>query len=182
MAHHQHTVNSLEEYYQPGIRIKGCNSTLIQWQHDTFILQDYLPSNYSHNIEERSTNAPHDEYEVIAQAICTSMAIARGENGWTYAVRRVCLLDDPRVFKNCIEVCTMWLGLQYGDPQNRGLKWKCSGALHVFTHRPSSAPSSATQPSVGLKVLWTPGYETVFCGPNFCCCSVVTLVLSVLYN
>ena len=32
----------------------------------------------------------HNEYETLAQSVCTSMAVSKGLKGWTYAVRRVC--------------------------------------------------------------------------------------------
>ena len=119
-----------------------------------------------HIIEERSANK-HDDYEVIAQATCTSRAIALAQNGWIYAVRRLCRYKSQ---ETCQQLCTA-PALRSSDRQTSGLKWKSIGALHIYASTQSSAPSTVTNPSIGFKVQWRDNYDTVSrCGPNFCCC------------
>ena len=132
-------------------------------------LQDTSLSNttYDHTIEQRSVHTDHDEYEVIAQATCTSRAIATRQNGWIYAVRRRC---NYRNSWTCRKLCTA-LYLTLSDQQTSRKKWKSIGAVHVYSPRPSSTPGTATKPSLGFKVLWLDSLDTeTKCGPNFCCC------------
>ena len=118
----------------------------------------------------RSIRGRHDEYEVIAQATCTSIAIAKGQNSWTYAVRRFCSQNH---LDNCQDLCTASPLVNY-DHQTKSHRWTSIGALHVYTHQPPSTPSTVNEPSIGLKVLWVPDYEIQpHCGPNFCCCAAL---------
>ena len=123
---------------------------------------------HDHTIEQRSVNTNHDEYEVLAQSICTGKAIAMGQNGWIYAVRRLCY--NFKNTKTCRQVCSNPY-LRWMDRQTMRQKWTCIGAFHVYSPRPSSAPSTADKPSMGFKVLWNEKQDTdPRCGPNFCCC------------
>ena len=110
----------------------------------------------------------HNEYETIAQSVCTSMAIKGGYHGWTFAVRRKC--DD--ITKPCDVLCSLQAlrNLEtYPDPSKT--KWTCLGAVHVYESRPVSQPSTTKNPSIGFKVFWSESYHTgQHCGPNHCCC------------
>ena len=120
-----------------------------------------------HSIEERSARAVHDEYETVAQMICTSEAIKIGQSGWIYAVRRECRIG----IASCIPLCGIPLMIM-SDPQTRHKRWRAIGAVYVYPSRPvSNPPSTVQRPFIGLKVKWYPFYHTrVTCGPNFCCC------------
>ena len=132
-----------------------------------FNLQEFSPAddiNHTHNIEERAIYAPHNEYEILAQAICTSIAIKRGVSGWIYAVRRYCTW---RHHHNCETLCNDPLTSR-ADIETRRQWWKAIAGIHVYTHRP---PSTEQRPYLGLKVLWIDTYDqNTRCGPNFCCC------------
>ena len=118
------------------------------------------------HIEKRSIPVNHDEYETVAQSVCTSMAIDRRLNGWTYAVQRVCSSST----ETCQEICSSKF-LHVQDSQTVHSTWSCIGALHVYKNRPSSSPGTKQAPSIGLKVFWWSNYHTHrSCGPNFCCC------------
>ena len=122
-----------------------------------------------HMIEKRAVSVNHDEYEAIAQAACTSMAIGQGREGWNYAVERVC---DSKT-ENCQEICSS-TNLHVQATQTVGT-WSCVGALRVYKPRPSSSPGTKNAPSIGLKVFWSSDYHTgKGCGPNFCCCHAAT--------
>ena len=109
----------------------------------------------------------HNEYETIAQSVCTSMAIKGGHQGWTFAVRRQC---DSNT-KPCDVLCGLQ-ALHNLDPQSSKKKWTCLGAVHVYPSRPVSQPSTTENPSIGFKVFWSNVYHTgQNCGPNYCCCA-----------
>ena len=118
------------------------------------------------HIEKRSIPVNHNEYEAVAQSVCTSMAIDRNLGGWTYAVQRVCSSNT----ESCQEICiSKFLHVQ--DSQTVHRTWSCVGALHVYKNRPSSSPSTKNEPSIGLKVYWSSSYHMGRnCGPNYCCC------------
>ena len=142
--------------------------------HLVYFLQEYSPANtneYDHNIEERSVGSPHDEYEILAQATCTSISIANGVSGFTYAIRRFCY-GRVHYTHNCQRLCTNPIG-SATDQQTKHLKWRSIGGIHVYTPRPSSTPGTVQRANLGLKVLWVKDYDTnTKCGPNFCCCFV----------
>ena len=120
----------------------------------------------THIIEKRSIPVNHDEYETVAQSVCTSMAIGKRLRGWTYAVGRVCSSST----ESCQEICSSKF-LHVQDTQTAHSTWSCVGALHVYKSRPSSSPGTKNSPSIGLKVYWSSSYHTGRnCGPNFCCC------------
>ena len=120
----------------------------------------------TNSIEKRSTTLGHNEYEIVAQSACTSMAIDRKLAGWTFAVQRVC---SSRT-ETCVRICSSKF-LHTLDQQTSHSTWSCIGALHVYKGRPSSAPGNFYSPSIGLKVYWNRSYHTGGgCGPNYCCC------------
>lgn len=122
-----------------------------------------------HIVEERSAYSWHSEYETIAQGLCTTMTILNGQAGWTYAVRRYCSRDQ---LETCNELCPA-RSLTRADRSNQNRKWEAIGALHVYQPRPLSESSTVSHPSMGLKVLWEPNYQSsTRCGPNYCCCFV----------
>lgn len=137
------------------------------YEHIMHIIQEFTPANdidNEHSIEGRSTHATHDEYEVLAQATCTNIAIARGESGWIYAVRRHC---GGHHYQNCKALC-LTPHVSHADHETRYRKWKSIGGIHVYAPRPTSA---TYRPYLGLKVLWIDTYDqNTRCGPNFCCC------------
>ena len=125
-----------------------------------------------HMIEKRAVSVNHDEYESIAQAACTSMAIGQGLEGWNYAVERVCTPSNPS--ENCQVVCNS-RSLHVQAVQTVGT-WSCVGALQVYKPRPSSSSGTENAPSLGLKVFWSSDYQTGRgCGANFCCCHAADL-------
>ena len=108
----------------------------------------------------------HDEYETIAQSVCTSLAIRKGINGWTYAVNRQCRSD----MDSCEAICASE-ALHKQDDQTKSNRWSCLGAVHVYGYRSSSSPSNSSHPSMGLKIYWSVSYhKNTACGPNYCCC------------
>ena len=107
----------------------------------------------------------HNEYETIAQSVCTSMAVSKNLDGWAYAVQRLCSGTDT-----CLEICTS-KSLHEQDPQTKDKRWRGLGALHVYLDRPSSSPGTSNDPHIGLKVYWSSIYHVgTGCGPNYCCC------------
>ena len=107
----------------------------------------------------------HDEYETLAQSVCTNMAVSKGLNGWTYAVRRVCSGSVT-----CDKMCASKF-LHVQDRQTVNRSWKSLGALHVYKKQPSSNTNDNSHPKEGLKVYWSKTYQTrTRCGPNYCCC------------
>ena len=119
------------------------------------------------HIEKRSTSLNHDEYEAIAQSVCTSMAIDQKRGGWTFAVQRVCTYSN---LETCQQLCSSKF-LHVQDTQTAHRTWRCLGALHVYKGRPSSSAGTINQPSMGFKVYWSSTYHTwKYCGPNYCCC------------
>ena len=108
----------------------------------------------------------HDEYETVAQSVCTSLAIRKGINGWTYAVNRQCRSD----MDSCEAICASE-ALHKQDDQTKSNRWSCLGAVHVYGYRSSSSPSNSSHPSMGLKIYWSINYhKNTACGPNYCCC------------
>lgn len=117
--------------------------------------------------QQQNLNA-HDEYETIAQSVCTSMAIKENRGGWTFAVRRQC--DSST--EPCEAICSA-AALHKQDDQTKSQRWSCLGAIHVYRDppRPVSGPSTVSKPSMGLKVFWSSSYHKGRnCGPNYCCC------------
>ena len=110
--------------------------------------------------------AVHNEYETIAQSVCTSMAVSRELNGWTYAVQRRCDSSTG----SCEKICAS-MALRDQDSQTSGRAWSTLGAVHVYGGRPVSQASTTCDPYLGLKVYWSSTYHTgQNCGPNYCCC------------
>jgi hypothetical protein len=108
------------------------------------------------HIIERSVRR-HDEYETIAQGLCTTMSIISDQRGFTYAIGRRC-------FRNGREICTVLCRRKLSQG------WAI-GAVHVYKSRPYSWRSSVTNPRMGFKVLWRADYHNYDgCGPNYCCC------------
>ena len=130
-----------------------------------------LPSSTATPPSPSTTTPPpppvRDEYEVIAQAACTSMAIKRNDlSGWTFAVQRKC--DSQTA--SCNTICGN-RALHRLDAQTANSQWSCLGAIHVYKSQPYSLPNTISNPSIGLKVYWNPSYHLGrFCGPNYCCC------------
>ena len=110
----------------------------------------------------------HDEYEVIAQADCASMAISRELDGWTFAVKRLCTSNGD----SCESICES-PALRQQDSQTSAREWSSIGAFHVYLDRPFTSQGNTCAPHMGLKVLQRASFETYTnCGPNFCCCYV----------
>ncbi len=116
-------------------------------------------------VQEKQLPNVHNEYETIAQSVCTSMAIKQGWAGWTFAVRRQC--DSTTKHSDCGAICGT-KDLYDEDAQLKNKRLACLGAIHVYHGR----QPSTTKPSIGFKVFWSSGYhESKGCGPNYCCCA-----------
>ena len=132
-------------------------------------LQAAMPyARYRAPSEEQETaelQASHNEYETIAQAVCTSMAVTKSMGGWTFAIQRRCSGPDT-----CVQICASKF-LHTQDPQTTHRQWSTLGAIHVYGSRPSSSVSTVNSPHIGFKVYWSSNYHTgTSCGPNYCCC------------
>ena len=150
--------------------VDGGDSLSHYW---TIVAQKYLPQSEEQQTGS-ATSTPHSqhnqnvhsEYETIAQSVCTSMAVSKGSAGWTFAVKRQC--DSTTV--SCEKICGLNI-LHNLDKQSSKQHWSCLGAIHVYGGRPVSQPNTASNPSIGFKVYWSPSYHTgKNCGPNYCCC------------
>lgn len=136
------------------------------------VVQKHIPQSEEQQMNSAASPPPqqslnaHSEYETIAQSVCTSMAVSRGSAGWTFAVKRQCnSITEP-----CEAICGLNT-LHDLDKQSSKKRWSCLGAIHVYGGRPVSQPSTASNPSIGFKVYWSPSYHTgQNCGPNYCCC------------
>ena len=119
------------------------------------------------SVQQQQNWNVHDEYETIAQSVCTSMAIKENRPGWTFAVKRQC--DSST--EPCVEICSA-TALHELDAPTKSQQWSCLGAIHVYQSRPASGPSTFSKPSMGFKVYWSSIYHEGrnFCGPNYCCC------------
>lgn len=121
------------------------------------------------SVQQQQNWNVHDEYETIAQSVCTSMAIKENRPGWTFAVKRQC--DSST--EPCEAICSA-TALHEQDGETKSKQWSCLGAIHVHQDppRPVSGPSTVSKPSMGLKVYWSSSYHKGrnFCGPNYCCC------------
>ena len=102
--------------------------------------------------------------EIMAQSICVAIT---NNNGWVYAVQRKCATASG----TCAQICAA-PKLRGQDRQTRSRTWVASAALHIYANRPSSAPGTAADPHIGLKVYRYPSIHQSGCGPNFCCCHV----------
>ena len=124
------------------------------------------------SVQQQKLNA-HDEYETIAQSVCTSMAIKENRGGWTFAVKRHCNFKDSST-EPCEAICSV-TALHKQDDQTKSRQWSYLGAIHVYQPHPVSEPSTVSKPSMGLKVFWISNYHKIRgCGPNYCCCFAAT--------
>ena len=111
--------------------------------------------------------ASHDEYEIIAQSVCTSIAVTMNAAGWTFAVQRYC---SPRARETCVQLCAS-AALHAQDFQTELKTWSTIGAILVYKDRPSSSAGTVADPHIGFKVYWSSTYhQGAGCGPNYCCC------------
>ena len=102
----------------------------------------------------------------MAQAMCVARAGDLGLNGWIYAVERLCTGAST---ETCTGICTSCY-LHVQDEQTVHRTWSAFAALHVYKNRPSTSPSTRSDPHLGLKVLYYSNMDGTSCGPNFCCC------------
>ena len=119
----------------------------------------------AHFPDEANVESQHTEEEIMAQSICTSIT---GIHGWVYAVERVC---HPSNRETCTQICESdKLRSQDLTSEPRLVQWRASAALLVYPNQPSTAPSTAANPHLGLKIFRYENVNNPGCGPNYCCC------------
>ncbi len=91
------------------------------------------------------------EGQILAQATCTAM---RPEQGFTFAVQRICERELP----SCAEICGNLFEQQAGN-------LSCFGALHIYAN-----PFFTADATLGLKTMKQTSCDVTACGPNYCCC------------
>lgn len=126
------------------------------------LYEEYMREQSYGTNHHASAQVSHSNVEIMAQSICTSI---NNNNGYVYAVQRICATSSG----TCAEICTA-PKLRAQDPQTSDRTWIAAAALHVYVDRPSSAPGTAADPHIGLKVLRYPNIHQSGCGPNYCCC------------
>lgn len=115
--------------------------------------------------------ATHTTEEILAQAMCQSIAVSKYIAGRPYAVGRQCPRPYPKEGPTCEEICASDQ-LHQQDSQTSSHTWVAAGAFHVYVNRPATNPDGTpTTAKLGLKSLWNFGFENFpKCGPNYCCC------------
>ena len=125
-----------------------------------------LQKNSVTKVRGRRDTSGHYTEELLAQAMCQSVAVQRNLWGRVYAVGKYCAW--PHHSANCNLICGHHT--LHTDTQTTQSRWSCIGAFQVYYSRPATRKDGRINTAtLGLKS-GRSSCNNPSCGPNFCNC------------